>query len=216
MSDQKIPKRRSSRRTKRHASSGMGLIELMIAMTVLTVGMLGSMIMIITGMESNTRNKRDNAATILDQELLETFATLDNYPKTGSVTITDCNLTGSNTHLANLAQGTYPAGAGATLITSSTASGGTAIGDIDWTQATPTLATSTVTGYAMMYQTCGGEIYEVRWNILDANTSIPAGTVSRLSVLTVSSRLTTNTNGTNGMLFALPTTLRTMIESNQF
>jgi hypothetical protein len=68
----------------------------------------------------------------------------------------------------------------------------------------------------MMYQTCGGEIYEVRWNIMDANTSIPAGTISRLSVLTVSSRLTTNTNGTNGMLFALPTTLRTMIESNQF
>jgi Tfp pilus assembly protein PilV len=194
----------------------MGLIELMIAMTVLTVGMLGSMIMIITGMESNTRNKRDNAATILDQELLETFATLNNYPKTGSVTITDCNLTGSNTHLANLAQGAYPAGAGATLLTSSTATGGTAIGDIDWTQATPTLATPTVIGYAMMYQTCGGEIYEVRWNIMDANTSIPAGTISRLSVLTVSSRLTTNTNGTNGMLFALPTTLRTMIESNQF
>jgi Tfp pilus assembly protein PilV len=196
----------------------MGLIELMIAMTVLTVGMLGSMVMIITGMESNTRNKRDNAATILDQELLETFATLNNYPKTGSVRITDCALSTSNgnLHLANLAQGAYPAGAGATLITSSTASGGTAIGDIDWTQATPTLATSTVTGYAMMYQTCGGEIYEVRWNIMDANTSIPSGTVSRLSVLTVSSRLTTNVNGTNGMLFALPTTLRTMIESNQF
>jgi hypothetical protein len=35
-------------------------------------------------------------------------------------------------------------------------------------------------------------------------------------VLTVSSRLTTNVNGTNGMLFALPTTLRTIIESNQF
>jgi Tfp pilus assembly protein PilV len=216
MSEPKILRKKFRARTRRHAASGMGLIELMIAMTVLTVGMLGSMVMIITGMESNTRNKRDNAATILDQELLETFATLNNYPKTGSVMITDCNLTGSNTHFANLAQGAYPAGAGATLITSSTASGGTAIGDIDWTQATPTLATPTVTGYAMMYQTCGGEIYEVRWNIMDANTSIPAGTVSRLSVLTVSSRLTTNKNGTNGMLFALPTTLRTMIESNQF
>ena len=63
--------RRRTARARRHASSGMGLIELMIAMTVLTVGMLGSMVMIITGMESNTRNKRDNSATILDQELLE-------------------------------------------------------------------------------------------------------------------------------------------------
>src|SRR6267154_3976704 len=131
MSDQRTKKRGFARRPVRHASSGMGLIELMIAMTVLTVGVLGSMIMIITGMESNTRNKRDNAATILDQELLETFATLNNYPKTGSVRITDCALSTSNgnLHLANLAQGAYPAGAGATLITSSTASGGTAIGD---------------------------------------------------------------------------------------
>jgi Tfp pilus assembly protein PilV len=216
MSDAKIQRRSSRSRSRRHAANGMGLIELVIAMSVLTVGMLGSMIMIITGMESNSRNKRDNAATILDQELLETFAALYNYPKTGSVTITDCALSTSNAHNANLAQGAYPTGAGATLLTSSTASGGTMVGDIDWTQATPTLATSTVTGYAMMYQTCTGDIYEVRWNIMDANTSTPTGTVSRVSVLTVSSRPTSFQNGGNGMLFALPTTLRTVIESNQY
>jgi Tfp pilus assembly protein PilV len=213
MSEQQILRRLSARRTRRQASSGMGLIELMIAMTVLTVGMLGSMVMIVTGMESNTRNKRDNSATILDQELLETFATLKNYPQTGTVTITDCALTGSNAHLASLVQGTYAAnGAGAALVTTATA--GQNIGDIDWTQATPTLATSSVAGYAMMYRTCGGEIYEVRWNVMDANAgALPAGDVSRISLLTVSSRLTINTNGTNGMLFALPTTLRTIIES---
>ena len=213
MSEQQILRRLSARRARRQASSGMGLIELMIAMTVLTVGMLGSMVMIVTGMESNTRNKRDNAATILDQELLETFATLKNYPQTGTVTINDCALSGSNTHLASLVQGTYAAnGAGAALVTTATA--GQNIGDIDWTQATPTLATSSVAGYAMMYQTCGGEIYEVRWNVMDANAgALPAGDVSRISLLTVSSRLTANQNGANGMLFALPTTLRTIIES---
>jgi hypothetical protein len=73
-----------------------------------------------------------------------------------------------------------------------------------------------VAGYAMNYQTCSGDIYEVRWNIMDANTSIPTGTASRVSVLTVSSRLTSSVNGRNGMLFALPTTLRTIIESNQY
>ena len=213
MSEQQILRRLSARRARRQASSGMGLIELMIAMTVLTVGMLGSMVMIVTGMESNTRNKRDNSATILDQELLETFATLKNYPQTGTVTITDCALSGSNTHLASLVQGTYAAnGAGAALVTTGTAAQN--VGDIDWTQATPTLATSTIAGYAMMYQTCGGEIYEVRWNVMDANAGIlPAGDVSRISLLTVSSRLTANRNGANGMLFALPTTLRTIIES---
>jgi Tfp pilus assembly protein PilV len=192
----------------------MGLIELMIAMTVLTVGMLGSMIMILTGMESNTRNKRDNSATILDQEILETFATLKNYPQTGFVNIYDC-ATSSNLHQASIVQGTYAAGgAGAAMVTTGSASQN--VGDIDWTQATPTLATSSVTGYAMMYQTCGGEIYEVRWNIMDANSSIPSGTASRLSLLTVSSRLTANANGKNGMLFAPPTTLRTIIESQQY
>jgi len=90
------------------------------------------------------------------------------------------------------------------------------VGDIDWTQATPTLATSSATGYAMLYQTCGGDIYEVRWNIMDANSATPAGTVSRISLLTVSSRLTAAKNGTNGMLFAQPTTLRTIIESSQY
>jgi Tfp pilus assembly protein PilV len=215
MSEPKILRRRTAR-ARRHASSGMGLIELMIAMTVLTVGMLGSMVMIITGMESNTRNKRDNSATILDQELLETFATLKNYPQTGTVTVYDCAVTGSNAHLASLVQGTYAAnGAGATLVTTATAAQN--VGDIDWTQATPTLATSSVSGYAMMYQTCGGEIYEVRWNIMDANAgALPAGDVSRISLLTVSSRLTSNRNGGNGMLFALPTTLRTIIESQQY
>jgi Tfp pilus assembly protein PilV len=215
MSEPKILRRRTAR-ARRHASSGMGLIELMIAMTVLTVGMLGSMVMIITGMESNTRNKRDNSATILDQELLETFATLKNYPQTGTVTVYDCAVTGSNAHLASLVQGTYAAnGAGATLVTTATAAQN--VGDIDWTQATPTLATSSVSGYAMMYQTCGGEIYEVRWNIMDANAgALPAGDVSRISLLTVSSRLTANVNGGNGMLFALPTTLRTIIESQQY
>jgi hypothetical protein len=187
-------------------------------MTVLTVGMLGSMVMIITGMESNTRNKRDNAATILDQELLEEFATLKNYPQTGTVTIYDCNLNTSsaNAHLASISttSGSYPTGTGASLV--STGSASQNVGDIDWTAAAPTFATSSTAGYAMQYQTCGGEIYEVRWNVMDANSSIPTGTVSRLSLLTVSSRITANANGKNGMMFSPPTTLRTIIESQAY
>ena len=89
---------------RRSGQSGMGLIELMIAMAVLMVGMLGSMIMVIAGMQSNTRNRNDTSAVVLDQEILEKFATLKNYPKTGVAIINDCALAGTNQHLAALAQ----------------------------------------------------------------------------------------------------------------
>jgi Tfp pilus assembly protein PilV len=197
----------------------MSLLELMIAMTVLTVGMLGSMVMILTAMESNSRNKTDNLATILDQEVMEKFATLNNYPKAGSATIYDCALNGGNadSHLVSLGQGTYASGGnGAALYTSSTVPAGYNVGDIDWSQATPTLATSTTAGYAMLYRTCSGDNYEVRWNIMDANSSIPAGTVSRISLLTVSARETAAKGSPLGMLYAPPTTLRTLIESSQY
>jgi len=196
----------------------MSLLELMIAMTVLTVGLLGSMIMILTAMETNSRSKTDNYATILDQEIMEKFATLNNYPKAGSVTIYDCALVGGNAdaHLASLLQGGNGTGNGATLYTSSTVPAGYNVGDIDWSQASPTLATSTTAGYAMMYQTCSGDIYEVRWNIMDGNSSVPNGTVSRISLLTVSSREIAAKGSQLGMLYAPPTTLRTLIESSQF
>ncbi len=195
----------------------MSLLELMIAMTVLTVGMLGSMVMILTAMESNSRNKTDNLATILDQEVMEKFATLNNYPKAGSATIYDCALIGGNadSHLVSLGQGTYASGGnGAVLYTSATVPAGYNVGDVDWSQASPTLATSTTAGYAMMYRTCSGDNYEVRWNIMDANSSIPTGTVSRISLLTVSARETAAKGSPLGMLFAPPTTLRTLIESS--
>jgi len=194
----------------------MSLLELMIAMTVLTVGMLGSMVMILTAMESNSRNKTDNLATILDQEVMEKFATLNNYPKAGSATIYDCALTGgsADAHLASLLQGAYGTGNGATLYTSSTVPAGYNVGDIDWSQASPTLATSTTAGYAMLYRTCSGDNYEVRWNIMDGNAGSPP--VSRISLLTVSARQTAAKGSKLGMLFAPPTTLRTLIESSQF
>jgi len=204
----------------RLGENGMSLLELMIAMTVLTVGLLGSMVMILTAMESNSRSKTDNYATILDQEIMEKFATLNNYPKALTATIYDCALNGGNadSHLVSLGQGTFASGGnGAALYTSSTVPAGYNVGDIDWSQATPTLATSTTPGYAMLYQTCSGDIYEVRWNIMDANNPAPTlPAVSRISLLTVSSRETAAKGSKLGMLFAPPTTLRTLIESSQF
>lgn len=206
----------SARHRARLGESGMSLLELMIAMTVLTVGMLGSMVMILVGMQSNTRNKTDSSATVLDQEILEKFATLKLYPAPGFITIYDCAPSGgnANAHNASLAQGPVPNGGGATLYTAATAPLPANVGDIDWTQPTPTLATSTVQGYAMRYQTCSGDLYEVRWNIMQGGPNPPPNGTSRISLLTVSSRQTAAQGATTTMLFARPTTLRTLIESN--
>ncbi len=204
------PKIRSGRARYRArlGERGISLIELLIAMTVLTVGMLGSMIMILVGMQSNTRNKTDSTAVVLDQEILEMFATLNNYPKTGAVTMFDCALTAAaaNRHDASLVEGAAPAGAGATIYTAATAPLPSQVGEIDWTQPTPALAISGTTGYAMRYQACNGDIYEVRWNVMQVNPN------SRDSLLTVSSRQLAAQGSSAAMLFSNPTTLRTLIE----
>ena len=56
--------RRPGRRV-RPAEAGMSLIELMIAMIVLVVGMMGIMVMISTAITTNARNKMDTTATAL-------------------------------------------------------------------------------------------------------------------------------------------------------
>jgi Tfp pilus assembly protein PilV len=207
MSDSANIRSKKGRPGARLGESGMGLLELVIAMTVLTVGMLGSMIMILTGMQSNSRNKNDTTAVVLDQEILETFATLKDFPQVGSVAIYDCS-GNSVKYQASYGQGAYLVGNGAPL---------TATGDIDWTQPTPTLATAASPGYAMEYTNCGGDTYEVRWNVMDASNVPVGGTVvSRLSLLTVSSRQKSAKNSHQAMLFAPPTTLRTLIENGAY
>src|SRR5260370_38744571 len=83
MSESPNIRTRSARHRARLGERGMSLLELVIAMTVLTVGMLGLMIMILTGMQSNSRNKTDTTATRLDQQTLQALATLQNYPQPG-------------------------------------------------------------------------------------------------------------------------------------
>ena len=190
----------------------MTLIELVIAMSVLSVGMLGSMAMIVLGMQSNSRNKYDTTSTVLDQEIIEKFSTLKKYPQPTYVAIYDCALTGSNVHQASLGAGVSPAGSGAAMyLAFPPAPSADKVNDIDWTVAAPTLATSAVQGYAMAYQTCTGDIYEVRWNVMTVS--------GRISMLTVSTRQreTNQANGTTtqnrAVLYAQPTTLHALIES---
>jgi type II secretory pathway pseudopilin PulG len=187
----------------------MSLLELMIAMAVLAVGLLGCVVMILAGVQSNARNKNDTTAVVLDQEILEMFATYKNYPTTGFVAINDCSVGAGSVHNASVVQAASPLGAGATLYTNASAPLPGNVGDIDWTQPAPAFATSAVTGYAMQYQVCNGDTYELRWNVMQVSPN-PS---SRISLLTVSSRQTSAGAAHNATLFATPTTLRTMIEN---
>lgn len=207
-------------RTALPSQAGMSLIELMIAMVVLSVGLLGAVSMIMLGMQNNNLTRTDTASTVLDQEILEKFSTLKTYPKpAASITISDCALTGGNQHLASIAAGAGPAGSGAAIFTASPpAPTASQIGDIDWTQPAPTLATAGTIGYDMMYQSCGGDTYEVRWNEMSIDPD-PSSGISRLTLLTISARprsaVVADAAGARNraVLFANPTTIKSLIEN---
>jgi prepilin-type N-terminal cleavage/methylation domain-containing protein len=203
-------------RGRTYRDGGFTLIEMMIAIAVLSVGMLGAMAMMLMGMQTNTASKTDTTATVLDQEVIELYSSLKVYPPPGAIAIYDCALTGGNTHLADFTPLGVGTSSGATLYTAGTAPSSSQIGDIDWTAPVTTLATGATQGFAMDYQTCSGDVYEVRWNMTDFS---PAGSVdSQLLLLTVSARqrsaVVANTSGAKNraILYAVPTTLRTLIE----
>ena len=217
--------RQLSSRKRADGECGFTLIELMIAIAVLAIGMLGAIGLMVIGMQSNSRNKTDTTATVLDQEIIEFYSTLKSYPKdpVGGVDIKDCALNGNDDHRTDLGQalgtGAPATGVGATLYTAATAPTPAQIGDIDWTQPAPALATGATVGYAMRYVTCSGDVYDVRWNVMDLAPAPAAGVISHLSLLTVSSRpISANVATANGaqnqaILYAVPVTLRSLIEN---
>src|ERR1043166_8725741 len=99
----KMPKRR--RPAGRQA--GMGLIELMIAMFVLAVGLIGVLGMILAAMASNNRNQSDTGATFVAQFVIEQIGAAG---AASSLTLTDCS---GNVQTLTLTPSTT--GAGATL-----------------------------------------------------------------------------------------------------
>jgi prepilin-type N-terminal cleavage/methylation domain-containing protein len=186
---------------------GMTMLELMIAMAVLAIGMTGAIGMILAAIQSDTRNKNDTAAVVLDQEILEQFAAYQNYPQAGQfIVINDCSTGATQQHEAGVGAGAAPTGNGATLYTAGTAPFLANVGDIDWTQPAPVFATAGTVGYAMNYQTCNGDTYEVRWNVMQFDTE------TNIAQLTVSSRQISSAGNRVPMLFAVPTTIRTIID----
>jgi type IV pilus modification protein PilV len=194
--------RRKFRASSRSAvTDGFSLIELLIAMLVLTVGMLGGMCVIALAVASNANAKFDTGAVSLAQSTMDRIVVIS-ITATGPqlvTNMTDCNGTPHtiNTTIVN----NQPTGAPTTTI-SGIANGAQAI---DFTQAP-------VTGYRMLYTLCaaGGsgylghsQTYDVRWNIS------PGPTQSTQLVLVAAKNISEQGNGLNQTnFFSIPITLR--------
>jgi prepilin-type N-terminal cleavage/methylation domain-containing protein len=161
---------------------GFTMIELMIAMLVLAVGIVGSMALIIRAVGGDSWSKQLSNSTVLAQAVTERIMALP-ASTNAIVTITDCTNTPFNV---------------------STAPGGpavTATGDLDFSAAA-------VANYQMLYTNCDTNghqaIYDVRWNV----TAIP-GSNGWVKMLTVSAQL--RSAGRNAMVFAPVATVRTIV-----
>lgn len=177
---------------KKRNSGGFTLVELMVAIVVLVVGVLGGMMMLIVGMTRNNSNRVDTTATNVAQTVLEQIT---GAPTNASpvLTLTDCVQTvqAASTLKINTAPG------GATLA---------ANGDIDF--LAETAASLNGNNYQMNYIVCGNNglqtVYDVRWNI----RVVGAGGWGKL--VTVSARQPFVATQ-NGIGFIRPVTLRTVV-----
>ncbi len=173
------------------AESGMTLLELMIAITVLALGLGGGMALLSTSIATNNRNKMDTTATTLSQMVLEQILGLG-ANATSTFTLTDC--VGNS---FTIDPSTSSTGRGAAITSS---------GDIDYTGAI-----SPGTGYNMNYTVCKAagqyNIYDVRWRI---TTLASTGTsIYRKQVVVASRPIGGASTGTYSQIYyAAPITLK--------
>jgi prepilin-type N-terminal cleavage/methylation domain-containing protein len=189
-------KHTSVARLPRRSQAGMTLIELMVAISILAVGMGAHTNLLVLAIATDNRNSKDTSATLLAQMVVEQISA--QHPNSNAaISVTDC---AGNVWTVATTGGASPSGAGANLVTSSTSAG---YGGIDQTQA----YSSITANYSMKYVDCGGAgntgvptTYDVRWNVMtiDANYT---------RLVTASAR-PINANALGGIQYALPVNLR--------
>lgn len=161
----------------------MSMIELLIAMTVLAVGMGGMVVVFASAIAGNGTAKFDTAGTMLAQTVLERIAAQPANTAV-NITMTDCNPGGAQNWTIATAPG------GALLDTNY---------NIDWiNQAYAAVPAN----YKMQFVACGSNgrqaTFDVRWSVqaVSANTRL----------ITVSAR--PDVGGKQSVMFAQPITLR--------
>jgi Tfp pilus assembly protein PilV len=174
-------------KTKSSGQRGTSLIEMLMAMFVLTVGVLASAALIPYSLGTNGRNRQQSNSTVIAQMLMEKITSAP--ASGGALTITDCSGAASNINITGSAGGT-----GSTLLAS---------GNVDFSQALGSAGAPA--GYFMQYTTCGTAgrqaMYDVRWNIRTPS--------SYVRLVTVSVKL--SGAGNDLKYFSLPVTIRSMI-----
>src|SRR5579859_407628 len=176
------------RRCGKHGNArGFSMVELIIAMAVLAVGLLGGIVVIGVATANNGRSKLHTTAVTLAESTMEKIVAIGSKA-TGTATqtrITDC---AGNTFTIETAQG------GSDVITS-----GAFLNTIDFSKpAQP--------NYSMNYVMCssgGGMTYDVRWRI-------DAGYTPSTEVVTVGAKPLPGTAAVVAPL-TLPVTLRQTI-----
>lgn len=174
--------RRKKQASNDNQQRGLTLIELMIAMVVLAIGIVGSMALIIRAISGDSWSKQLSNSTVLAQTVTERMMAIPAQTNT-TLTITDCANVVSNVN---------------------TGPGGSAInanGEIDYTQAA-------VANYQMFYTDCDTNgrqtVYDVRWNV-----QAIANAGGNAKILTVSAKM--RNAGNNAAAFAPEATVRTII-----
>lgn len=180
---------------KHNRESGSMLLELLIAMVVLTIGLGGVLALLVVSMYTNSNARNDTSSTMLAEHVLEQV-TSQPANSAAALTITDCAGTAWSISTAGAAVnsgtgGSY-GGNGASL---------TSAGAIDWTQATSAVPA----GYGMNYVSCGNggtqTTYDVRWDVV---------TMSAYSrMVFVSARPLASTR-VGSLRFIVPVNLRTI------
>jgi len=177
------------------AERGISLVELVIAITVLAIGMAGLAVLFSTAIMNNSRSKGDTSGTMLTQTVLEQIAAQP-ANLAANLTLTDCNPAGAVAWPIATAGAASP-GAGATINVNT--------GAIDFTQAYAAVPAN----YKMQFVACGNGgrqmTYEVRWNIQTVTANTRLITVSARPLASASAG-----NQNQALLFAPPITLRTI------
>src|SRR5579872_4102963 len=86
-------------------SQGFSLIELLIAMIVLVIGLLGGMVIIVTAVASNARSRFDTTAVALAQSTMDRILVLSISASAQQTQMTDCN---GNVNVINTSVGGAP------------------------------------------------------------------------------------------------------------
>jgi Tfp pilus assembly protein PilV len=172
------------------------LIELLIAMSVLAIGLGGVLALLVAAVLTNSKTEKDTSATMVAENVLEQISAQPGNASGAAalLPITDCaaNAWTIDTNAATLGAGTgLNGGNGANL---------TALGVIDWTQSYATIPAN----YRMQYVACGAGnrqvTYDIRWNIIRMSTNTRVVVISARPVGSAT---------VGGLKYVVPVNLRT-------